>query len=250
MTLNILRLLISAPIYLLLLFFYGIPPMSMDSLVIIIFSSLGGFVLGDYFFFSAMKVMGVSRSALIVTLYPVWVIVLGYLWLGREITVHMLLGVAIILTAIILISFKREEIEFRFLGVIYALLAQLLWALAVVATDWLLGDMPVLQVTGLRVIAGASMILLILPWKVNEIKVLQGKELFFVALIALLGTVAAQYTFTLAIDLAGSGIASPVSETSPLLATLLAKIFLKEKVSGRLFLAVVLVVIGVGILMI
>jgi len=56
------------------------------------------------------------------------------------------------------------------LGVIYAIIAQFLWALAVVSIDWLLQDIPVLQVTGIRITTGAALILIVLPWEVGEIK--------------------------------------------------------------------------------
>ncbi len=248
--LNILRLLISAPFYIFILLFYGFPPLTHLVLLIIILSSLAGFVLGDYFFFSAMKLMGVSRSVLIATMYPLWVIVFAHFLLGREITLLMILGVFLIITAVAIITLKKEEIEFHKLGVIYAIIAQFLWALAVVSIDWLLQDMPVLQVTGIRITTGAALILIVLPWEVGEIKRLNKKEWLFVTLIAILGTVIAQYTFTMAINLAGSSLAAPVAETSPILATVFAKIFLHEKVTSRLFLAVLVMVAGVALLMV
>ncbi len=247
--LNLLRLLISAPFYLPVLLIFGVPELTPFQILIIVLSSLSGFVVGDYFFFSSMKLMGVSRSVVIVTMYPLWVIALGHFWLGRVITVLTLIGAVLIILAVIIISVEKEEIQFNYLGVIYAFISQILWALAVVSIDWLLTGIPVLQVTGLRIVSGAMLISLALPWSTGVIKTLKRKDWVFVTLVAVLGTVVAQYTFTMAIKFAGSAIASPVAETSPLLATVLAKIFLKERVSSKLLLSIALMVAGVMVLM-
>ena len=162
----------------------------------------------------------------------------------------MIFGALLIIIAIIIISLKKEELEFHYLGVIYAFIAQLLWALAVISIDWLLQGLPVLQVTGIRITTGAALIVAATPWVAREIRVLTLREWLFIFLIAFLGTVVAQYTFTTAIDLAGSGIAAPVAETSPILATIFAKIFLDEKITSKLFLAILLTVAGVIILMV
>ena len=83
----------------------------------------------------------------------------------------------------------------------------------------------------------------------EKIAVLTAKEWFFAAIIAIFGIVIAQYTFTTAINLAGPGIASPLGETSPILASIFAKVFLHEKVTSRLFLAITLTIAGVAVLM-
>lgn len=249
LTLNILRLLISGPFYLVILLFAGFPTLTLSLTIVFILSSLAGFVIGDYFFFSAMKIMGVSRSVLLATMYPLWVIVLGFFLLGRTITPYILSGAAFIILAVAIVVFKKEEIQLNFVGVIFVVIAQFLWALAVISIDWLLEDIPVLQVTGMRIIFGATISLFLLPIGIEEIKNLKIKEWVFAALIAILGTVVAQYTFTMAIDLAGSSIAAPVAETNPLIATILAKLLLQERVTPKLFLAVLLTVVGVALLM-
>ena len=249
MVLNILRLLISAPFYLIILFVYGFPHLSHTLILVIILSSLAGFVLGDYFFFTSMKLMGVSRSVIIAAMYPLWVMLFAYLLLGRDITPLVILGALLIIIAIVIISATKEEIEFNKLGVLYAFIAQLLWASAVVSIDWLVQGMPVLQVTGIRITTGAILLLFALPWSIGEIRRLGRMEWLFVALIAILGTVVAQYTFTLSIEMVGSGVAAPVAETSPIIATAFAKVFLHEKVTSKLFIAIILTVLGVALLM-
>ncbi|HHE75731.1 MAG TPA: EamA family transporter [Candidatus Aciduliprofundum boonei] len=114
--------------------------------------------------------------------------------------------------------------------------------------DWLLVDLPVYQVTGLRIIAGGAISLTMLPFLGKQVIKLSRMEWVYVAIISIFGMVIAQYTFTKSIELAGSGIAAPVGETSPLIATVLAKLFLKEEVTPRLFIAILLMVAGVFVL--
>ena len=251
LSLNFLRLLISAPFYAVLFLYTGFPDVGYNILTIIILSSLAGFVIGDFFFFSAMKLMGVSRSVLIVTMYPLWTIVFAHFLIGREISMMVVLGALLIIFAVSLIIVKKEEVKLHPLGVLYAIIAQFLWALAVVSIDWLLEGLQVYQVTGLRIMAagGISIFLLPFPWIRNDLRKLNWKGYLNATLIAIFGIVIAQYTFTLAISYAGSEIAAPVAETSPLLATIFAKLILREVISNRLFISVILMVLGVAIMM-
>jgi len=248
MILSILRFIISAPIYLLLLAILGFPPLTSMLLFIIFLSSLAGFILGDFFFFYSMKLMGVAKSTLLVTMYPLWTMILVYFLLGREITVTMIMGALFIIFAVSSVVFKKEEEKWHPLGVLYSIITQFLWALAVVSIDWLLVDLPVYQVTGLRIIAGGAISLTMLPFLGKQVIKLSRMEWAYVAIISIFGMVIAQYTFTKSIELAGSGIAAPVGETSPLIATVLAKLFLKEEVTPRLFIAILLMVAGVFVL--
>ena len=70
--------------------------------------------------------------------------------------------------------------------------------------------------------------------------------------ITFLGTIVGQYLFVMAIRLVTSSIATPITESSPIMATMLATFLLKEKITKRILVSIVLAsggIILIGIFM-
>ncbi len=57
----------------------ALPP---ELLLVAFISSLFGFVIGDYFYFHALNMMGVSRTVPITSTYPLWAILWAFYSLG------------------------------------------------------------------------------------------------------------------------------------------------------------------------
>ncbi len=58
----------------------SLPPLT---LVVAFVSAQFGFVIGDYFYFNALNIAGVSRTVPITSTYPLWTILWDFLFLGR-----------------------------------------------------------------------------------------------------------------------------------------------------------------------
>ncbi|NJE77502.1 permease, partial [Thermococcus sp. ES12] len=82
-TVNIVRLYIIAVVYAIFFTINGnwkeVLNMTPLQLLVAFISAQFGFVIGDYFFFNAMKIMGVSRTVPITSSYPLWAILWAYL---------------------------------------------------------------------------------------------------------------------------------------------------------------------------
>jgi len=248
LSLNVLRLFMGALLYLVVLAIYGIPPLGTRGFLILVISALIGFTLGDWLFFESIKILGVSRAALLVTPYPILTMLLAHIFLGRPLTIQIGVGAFLIILAVTMLMGESREGRLDPRGLLFSAGAQVLWAAAVVMTDWLVTGNNPLVIAGLRISFGALGALIFVPKILPDVRRMKPRNWATVFLVAFLGTFLGHCFFTTAIKEAGSSIATPAAESSPILAALLAVLFLKEPFTRRLLYAIILT--GVGIILI
>ena len=245
-TLNVIRLLLSAAFYIPLVLYLGVPNLPTDRWAILIVSGIVGFTLADWFFLEGMQLMGVSRAAILVTFHPILTMFTAHYVLGRPLTTGLLGGAVAISIAVILTATESDPSgEVNWKGIAYVFLAQLMWTFAVIVTDWLVAGESVFSITGLRIGFGALGALAFVPSIRKDIKKLDKKGWGLIGAITILGTILGQYFFTMALKLAGSSVATPVTESSPIMASILAVVFLKERLTRRLVYAMILTTLGI-----
>ncbi|MBP1912493.1 DMT family transporter [Thermococcus stetteri] len=214
-------------------------------LLIAFLSAQFGFVIGDYFYFTALKRMGVSRTVPITSTYPLWAILWALIFLDRTVSLRVVVGAVLIVTAIVIIKRAEEEEHVDGLGFVYALLAPISWSVAITLLDYLSSDVNVLQLTGLRMMFAALGISLLLPRYYGEIKSTTLGEFLTIGSAAVLGLILGQYLFVYSVSTVGSPIAAPVSAINPIISSLLAVLLLGENPSKRIFEGLALAVTGI-----
>ncbi|NJE09415.1 DMT family transporter [Thermococcus sp. MAR1] len=248
-SLNVLRLILSALFYVPLVIYIGFPHLSPLQWAILIVSGIVGFTLADWFFLEGMNLLGVSRAAILVTFHPILTMFVAHYTLDRPLTFGLLAGAFFIVLAVVVIASEGgSDGETSWRGLAYVFSAQLLWTFAVIVTDWLVKGESAFAVIGLRIGFGALASLVFLPRIQGDVEKLGARGWGLVFVITLLGTILGQYFFALALKLAGSSIATPVTESSPIMASVIAVLFLKERFTEKL--GVALVLTSLGILMI
>ncbi|WP_297506610.1 DMT family transporter [Thermococcus sp.] len=245
---NIFRLYIAGSIFLLTFYVTGnlsafkLPP----RLLLLAFTSgVFGFVIGDYFYFHALKRMGVSRTVPITSTYPLWTILWAVLFLGKQVKPQVVIGAILVVLAIIIVKRAEEEENTDRKGFIFAFLAPISWSVAIVLMQYLTAYIPNLQLAGLRMIFGAVGISLFLPRYGREVISMRFKEVLSLTGASILGLVVGQYLFVYSVALVGAPIAAPVSAINPIIASLLAVLLLREKPNRRIFEGLILAVVGV-----
>ncbi|WP_297498685.1 DMT family transporter [Thermococcus sp.] len=245
---NIFRLYTAGAIFLLTFSLTGnlsafkLPPML---LFLAFISGIFGFVIGDYFYFNALKRMGVSRTVPITSTYPLWTILWAVLFLGKGVKPQVVIGALLVVVAIIIVKRAEEKENADRKGFLFAFLAPILWSVAIVIMQYLTAYIPNLQLAGLRMIFGAAGISVFLPRYGGEVAGMRPKEALSLAGASLLGLVIGQYLFVYSVALVGASIAAPVSAINPIIASLLAVLFLKERPSRRILEGLLLAVAGV-----
>ncbi|AHF80347.1 DMT family transporter [Thermococcus paralvinellae] len=204
-----------------------------------------GFVIGDYFFFNAMKIMGVSRTVPITSSYPLWAILWAYLFLGRSIDVQIILGAFLIVLAIIIVRQGEIEERMNMKGFMFALLAPLSWSFAIITMEWLSSQISAFTLAGLRMMLAALGISVFLKKYESEIKAITKREFAALTGAAFLGLFVGQYSFVKAVSLVGSSIAAPITAINPIISATLAILILKEPPNSKILTGLVMAVIGV-----
>lgn len=246
---NIFRLYIVSVMFAVIFLFNGtlsqIESLSWKLLLVAFFSAQFGFVIGDYFYFNALNLMGVSRTVPITSTYPLWTILWTFLFLGRNISPQVLLGAILVVAAIIVVRKAEEEEHLNPKGFVFALLAPLSWSFAILTMDWLTGSMDVLTLAGIRMMFAAIGVSLFLPRYGSELREITKREATLLIGAAISGLMLGQYLFVYSVNLVGSQIAAPVSAINPIIASALAILLLKEPPNKRIIEGLVLAVLGV-----
>ncbi|WP_297062400.1 DMT family transporter [Thermococcus sp.] len=214
-------------------------------LLLAFISAQFGFVIGDYFYFNALKRMGVSRTVPITSTYPLWAILWAILFLGKRVKPHVIIGAVLVVLAIIVVKKAEEEEHADRLGFIFAFIAPISWSIAITLMDYLTRSIPSLQLAGVRMVFAAMGISVFLPRYGGEVIQISRREAMTLAGAAVLGLILGQYLFVYSVSLVGSPIAAPVSAINPIIASLLAVLILKEKPNARIFEGLTLAVVGV-----
>ncbi|NJE61025.1 DMT family transporter [Thermococcus sp. 21S7] len=225
--------------------FSQIAQLSPTLLAVAFVSGLFGFVIGDYFYLNALKMMGVSRTVPITSTYPLWAILWAFLFLGRRISPQVIIGAVLVVTAIVVVRRAEEEERIDPKGFVFALLAPLSWSFAILTMDWLTSSIDVLPLAGIRMMFAAVGVSLFLPKYGAEVRRITLKEALLLIGAAVTGLMLGQYLFVYSINQVGSQIAAPVSAVNPIIASALAIALLREPPNKKILEGLVLAVLGV-----
>lgn len=251
-TANLIRLYIVAFLYSVIFFindnFNEIFALSKTQLFVAFISAQLGFVIGDYFYFNALKIAGVSRTVPATSSYPLWAILWAFLFLGRGINLKVVFGALLIFSAIVLVRKTEEEEHISLRGIIYAILAPISWSLAITTLDWLSSQISPFTLAGLRMILASIGVSLLLPSILDEIKRVTKFEFIAIGLAGIFGLLVGQHAFVKAINLAGSQIVTPVTAVNPVISSTLAILVLKEPPNRKIIMSLALAVIGILII--
>jgi len=232
-----------------------------DSLLLAGLSGIIGLCLGDTMYMLSLKLIGVSRTVPISSVYPLFTMLFAAIFLGERVTLFLLLGTVIIIVGIWLVSQKRtgssDETRGAFYkGVLIALASAVVWSVSINFMDHALELSQLAAVDAALVVNLARMLTTSLLFL--ALSLLIDRQLLFMKLkrktwiiLASAGIIALGLGWVLlAISLSyiESSRAVPISSASPLFAILIGAFFLKEKVTSRIFVGSVLIVLGTSVL--
>ncbi len=247
LSLNALQLVFGAAFYVpVVLISRSVPSFSNEKWILLIGSGVWGYTIADWLFLAGIKSLGVSRATMLVTFHPVLTMFIAHYTLGRPLTAGLIAGALLIMLAVILVVSETGAnggVNWR--GVACVISAQLMWTFAVIVTDWLVESSNPLAVAGLRIAFGALASGVFTGVVARDVRKLNKSGWMIILAITLLGMVLGQYFFTLALRFTGSSVATPLTESSPIMASVMAVLVLKERFTKRL--AISMILTGVGI---
>lgn len=212
-----------------------------------------GIGAADTMLFVGLNILGASRQAIVDCLYSPAVVVCSFLMLGEVLTPTDALGAGLILAAVLLVVLQRGRPQDRperiLTGIAYSAGSVVLMAIAIVAVKPIVERLDVVVSTTARMAGGvASLALVALPSRRlrSSLKVAftPSPAWRFALPGALIGTYLALLFWIAGFKYAPASVAAILNQTSTLFIVVLAALFLRERMSGRVIAAVLMAFAG------
>ena len=193
------------------------------------------------------KVVPIDKSSTILTM------ILAFIFLNEKITINMVIGIIGIAIGTYLMIQKKEEVEKVVKGkawLIYALLSALFASLTSI-----LGKVGIENIESNLGTAIRTIVVLIMSWiivfatkKQSDVKKIDKNSLIFL-IFSGIATGASWLCYYKALQDGLASIVVPIDKLSILVTVLFAYIFLKEKLSKKSLLGLILIVVGTLLLL-
>ena len=215
-------------------------------------SGFVGIALSDTFFFQCLNLLGASLTAVVDCLYSPFVILFSFLFLAERLSFRQILGVALILSALLLVSVSREKglppRKNLLLGIGLGTLAMITLAASIVMIKPMLARSGVLWATLWRMAAGGAALLIFLGFHPRRRMILATLAVPAHWRSMVPGTVLGAY-IALVAWMAGmkytlASIAAPLNQLNSIFIFVFAALFLREKVTRAKMAAVALATLG------
>jgi len=220
---------------------------------ILLGSGAVGIGVADTLIFAALNRLGASRQALVDCFYTPAVVLSSYLALGEVLSPFDALGAGLILAALLVAVLKSPDrsVARRDLGVgaVCGAAGVVLMAIAIVAAKPILERTPVLWATTVRMLGGTGILALAALAHAGSrtaiARAFRPGPAWGAAIAgSVLGTYVALLLWIAGFKYAPAGVAAILNQTSTLFIVVLAVVFLGERLTGRLLLALVLALGG------
>jgi len=212
-----------------------------------------GIGISDTFMFLCLNRIGAGLQAIVNTSYSPSIILLGFLFLGERMTAPQLLGAALIVTAVLAVSWTRgsktDRPRGRLRGILYGLVATTTQGVSIVMVKPLLDESPMLWVTFWRLLGGllmGALLLQVFPSQRRALSTLADRRVWRVMIPgSIMGTYVALFFWVGGMKYTQASIAAALNQTATLFTFVLAVLVLKEPFTRRRALGVGLGMVGV-----
>ncbi len=224
-----------------------------NDLTILVISGILGIAVADTLFFAGLNRMGVGLIAIVDCSYTPLVVLCSWLLIGETLTAQQGLGVAMILTAILIafgspraVGHTRSELA---IGITLTIASLALMAFGIVMAKPVLERWPLISATTVRLLAGSAALAAIgalLPgrrqlWQVFKPAAVWQK----IVPASVLGTYVSLVLWVAGFKYAQASIAAALNQMSTIFALILATLVLRERLTPQKIIAVCLAVAGV-----
>jgi drug/metabolite transporter (DMT)-like permease len=229
-----------------------LPQLPWQSYGLMALSGVIGIAVSDTLFFYCLNLLGAGLTAVVDCLYSPFVILFSVLFIGEQMRLRQVLGVFLILSAVLLISQKKEEgLPSRknlIRGIGLGALAMVTMAAGIVLIKPLLTHSPVLWASFLRMSSGALAVGGLLLVHPARGRICRPLGLFsnwrIMVPAAVLGGYLSNFVWMAGMKFTRVSVAAPLNQLSTIFIFVLAVIFLREKVTRGKVIAVGLGTLG------
>jgi|Deesub1362A_J573_1020465.scaffolds.fasta_scaffold00094_77 DME family drug/metabolite transporter len=219
---------------------------SLEPLLYVVAGGLVGLGLGDLLFLKSLKYAGVSRAVPISSTYPLFTILFSTVLLKEKAYVSTVLGTCLIVAGIWLLHEKTDS-ENQQSGILFAIGTAITWAFSIYLTSFGLRSVEPFLATTIRlplVLLFLSIIFYSTGGRITPEKI----SFAYLGIASVLALGVGSFLFLYSITLIQTARATSLSSVIPLFSTVFAIIFLKERVTLRMTIGILSIVIGIWLL--
>jgi drug/metabolite transporter (DMT)-like permease len=256
-----------ASIFFWILLPFGAPKSAYTSVTGLEWLMLAGSVLliigvGDTLHMISMREIGISRSMGLTGIHPLTTLFFERIILGTPFNETFIAGCVLVVVGITLLSSRveqtaKEDTDSGRLtyGILLALAAAVCWGLGTVITKPAIAHLTPVQANSIRMPLVALCLYLSYRWSGQQrqqgqrLKQLGGRTLLIMGAVGILGMGLGSLSFLVALELIGPAKTTLLAGLSPVMALIMAVIFLKEQVNIRIVLGVILSTTGVWLVL-
>jgi len=228
------------------------PDQPLSAWIILAVSGFIGIALADTLFFVALRKLGASLTAVVDTSYTPLTVSLSFIFLGERLEPLALFGAALIVGALLVgTAAKPEPGRTRrdiILGTVIGVSGMLLMAIGILMMKGPLNNAPLLWSTWVRLVLGSLGLLIIImlsPKRRSLIAAMKPSKLWKIAIPAsIFGTYLSLIAWMGGMKFTKVAIATPLNQLSTIFIFILALVILKEPLTWRRVLAIILAFAG------
>lgn len=228
-------------------------PNDARTLLILLGSGVMGIGVADTLYLMGLNRVGAALHAIVTTSYSPSVIGMSVLFLGERLTPIQAGGVVLILSAVLLVTSMRgphHELDRRTLviGTLFGVLSMLTQAISVVMMKAILDQLPLVWANCWRLAGGVASLGLLLPFLPREhrsgLRILRDRAVWPQMMLgAVLGNYVSLLLWLGGMKYTDASIAAALNQSATLWTFLLAALLLKEPVTWKRVLGLV---VGMG----
>ena len=218
----------------------------------IVLLGLIGYYLAALFDFKGLEYVSANLERITIFIYPTFVLLLGFIFYRRKVSLVQLISVLICYVGIVLAFYADiDSMDFKkgFIGVVFVLLSALTYAFYLVRSDNIIKNIGTLRFTCLSMMVSCIAVL-IHNFLVNGFNLLSFSMNIYIicGIIAIGATVLPSFLMTYGISLIGSSNMSIIASIGPVSTMFLAYYILGESMTWMHILGTILVLLGIYIL--
>lgn len=229
-----------------------VPDRPRSDWVLLAASGLLGISLADTLFFLALSRLGAGLLAVVDSLYSPAVIALSVLFLGERVGVQVIVGACMVVGAIVVgtadpppAGRTRRDIA---VGAVLGAVAVVCLAGGIVMVKNVLATAPIAWAAAVRVFFGAAGLLplMLFPgWRADAVEIFRPSRVWIYAVPAsVLGTTVSMMAWLGGFKFTLASVAATLNQLSTIFIFVLAAAFLKEPMTARRTIAVIMAVVG------
>ena len=228
-------------------------PVPFADYAVLMLSGAVGIGLGDTLLFACLNLIGAGLTAIVDCLYSPFIIGLAVLFLGERLTFLQIIGAVFIVAAVLTVSLKWGGFEIErsklIKGIFLGAFAMLATAGGVVMVKPLLGRLPFLWATEVRLLGALVTLLLFVFFHPRRGRIFSSmwdrRSRVYVLAGSFFGAYLAMLVWLGGMKFTEASIASALNQTNSVFIVILASVWLKEPLNARRIVGIIIAFIGV-----